>query len=59
MDINELNSSNVPIVRVDKALNQYKDKVLFPEKLAKANEMLKNIGLPEDILARPIDTKPQ
>lgn len=38
-------------VRIDKSLNQYEDKVLFPDKLEKANDMLKNIGLPKGIIA--------
>ena len=46
MKIQELNKSKVPIVRIDKSLEQYRDKILFPEKLAKANEMLKKVGLP-------------
>ncbi len=45
--VKELNSSKVPIVRIDPSLDQYRDKVLFPEKLAKANEMLKNAKLPK------------
>jgi hypothetical protein len=44
--VQELNKSKVPIVRIDHSLNQYRDKVLFPEKLAKANEMLKTAKLP-------------
>ncbi len=36
-----------PIVKVNKALNQYKDKVLFPDKVAKANEALRTVGLPK------------
>jgi hypothetical protein len=47
MKIQELNKSKVPIVRIDKSLEQYRDKILFPEKLAKANEMLKKVGLPK------------
>jgi hypothetical protein len=39
-------------VRIDKSLNQYEDKVLFPDKLEKANEMLKNVGLPKGIFAQ-------
>ncbi len=39
-------------VRIDKRLNDYENKVLFPEKLAKANEMLKNVGLPKGIIAQ-------
>lgn len=45
--IKELNKSKVPIVRIDKSLNKYDDMVLFPDKVAKANEMLKTIGLPK------------
>jgi hypothetical protein len=45
--VKELNSSKVPIVRIDPSLDQYRDKVLFPEKLASANEMLKNARLPK------------
>lgn len=44
--VQELNNSNVPIVRIDPSLEQYRDKVLFPEKLAKANERLKTAKLP-------------
>ncbi|MCW3092405.1 MAG: hypothetical protein JWP81_3474 [Ferruginibacter sp.] len=40
------NKSKVPIVRIDPSFEQYLDKVLFPEKLAKANEMLKTAKLP-------------
>lgn len=44
--IEELNKSKLPIVKIDKALSKYKDKVLFQEKVDKANEALKKIGLP-------------
>lgn len=40
-------STKKPIVLIDKSLNFFNDKVLFPEKLKKANDMLKNIGLPK------------
>ncbi len=42
----DLNNRKVPIVRIDASLEQYRDKVLFPAKLAKANEMLKTAKLP-------------
>lgn len=45
--VEELNKSKVPIVRIDPSLEQYRGKVLFPEKLAKANEMLKTAKLPK------------
>lgn len=44
--VKELNNSKVPIVRIDPSLGQYRDKSFFPEKLAKANEMLKTAKLP-------------
>ncbi|SIS99403.1 hypothetical protein SAMN05421796_108147 [Chryseobacterium piscicola] len=43
----ELKKRKITIVAVDKSLDKYDDKILFPEKLAKANEMLKKIGLPK------------
>lgn len=46
MTIEELNQRKTPIVIIDKSLEQYKGKNLFPEKLAKANQVLKKIGLP-------------
>jgi hypothetical protein len=45
--IQDLNNSKLPIVRIDPSLEPYRDVVLFPEKLAKANELLKNAKLPE------------
>ena len=47
MKIKELNKSKGPIVRIDNSLNKYDNIVLFPEKLDKANEMLKKVGLPK------------
>jgi hypothetical protein len=43
----ELNKKKVPIVQIDDSLEQYKEKPLFQEKVDKANEILKNIGLPK------------
>ena len=45
--IKDLNNSKVPIVRIDPSLEQYRNKILFPAKLAKANEMLKTTKLPK------------
>ncbi len=45
--IREIKKRKIPIVRVDKSLNNYDNKILFPEKLEKANEMLRNVGLPK------------
>ena len=48
MEKNEdLNEIKHPVVKVNKSLNQYKDKVLFPDKVDKANEALRTVGLPK------------
>jgi len=47
MKIEELNKRKTPIVVIDKSLEKYKGKILSPEKLAKANDVLKRIGLPK------------
>ncbi|MGI8639445.1 MAG: hypothetical protein ACR2MG_05765 [Pyrinomonadaceae bacterium] len=51
--IKELNKSKLPIVKIDKSLDKYKDKVLFKEKVDKANETLKNVGLPKTVKKQP------
>jgi hypothetical protein len=45
--IAEIKERKIPIVRIDNSLNKYDDKILFPDKLEKANEMLRKIGLPK------------
>jgi hypothetical protein len=45
--IKELNKKKVPNVRIDKSLNKYNDIVLNPDKVKKANEMLRTTGLPK------------
>ncbi len=44
---NELKKRKIPIVTIEESLNKLDDKILFPKKLEKANEMLKKIGLPK------------
>ena len=46
--IEDLNKKKVPIVRIDNSLEKYKDLPIFQDKVEKANEMLKNVGLPKD-----------
>ncbi|OQC36284.1 MAG: hypothetical protein BWX63_02010 [Bacteroidetes bacterium ADurb.Bin041] len=43
----EIKKRKIPIVRVDKVLNKFDDKILFPDKLEKANEVLRKVGLPK------------
>jgi len=45
--IKELNKKKVPVVRIDNTLDKYNDVVLFQEKVDKANEMLRTVGLPK------------
>ncbi len=45
--IEKLNVSKVPVIVFSKKLEKLKGKVLFPEKLARANEILANSVLPE------------
>ncbi len=47
MDIKNINTKKKPVVLIDKTLDFFNDKILFPQKLEKANEMLKKIGLPK------------
>ena len=43
--IQELNESKIPIVRINNSLKKYKTTPVFQEKIEKANEMLRTIGL--------------
>ena len=46
--VEDISNRKVPLVTIDPALEKYKGKVLFPEKLAMANEMLKTAKLPKN-----------
>jgi hypothetical protein len=46
-NIPELNEKRVLAVRIDSSLDKYDNVVLFPEKLAIANEQLKKSGFPK------------
>ncbi|GHT23593.1 hypothetical protein FACS189430_07100 [Bacteroidia bacterium] len=43
----ELKKRKIPIVSIDSSLNKYDNIVVFPDKLEKANEMLRKVGLPK------------
>lgn len=45
--IEQLNNSKVPVIVFDKKLEQFRNKILFPEKLAKANDIIAKVGLPK------------
>ena len=52
MTIEQLNQSKVPIIVFDKKLEELKGKILFPEKLKRANEILAKAGLPKVAVKR-------
>ncbi|WP_375560442.1 hypothetical protein ACE193_22555 [Bernardetia sp. OM2101] len=45
--IEELNNSKIPIIVIDKKIERFKGKTLFPEKLERANEIIAKYGLPD------------
>ena len=47
MKIKELNKRKTPIVTIDKSLEKYKKQPLFQDKVDKANEVLRKVGLPK------------
>lgn len=49
-----INTKTKPIILIDKSLDFFNDKVLFPEKLKKANNMLKKKGLPMSIKSKKV-----
>ncbi|MEM6830183.1 MAG: hypothetical protein AAF551_06675 [Bacteroidota bacterium] len=52
MNMEDMNTSKKPIVVIDKSLDFFNDKVLFPEKLERANNMLRKVGLPKTIKSK-------
>ncbi len=47
MEIKNIDLKKKPIVLIDKSLDFFNGKILFPEKVKEANKMLKKIGLPK------------
>ena len=43
----DLNERKTPVVVIDETLNSLDDKIMFQEKLQKANKALEKIGLPK------------
>ena len=39
--VKESNGHKAPIITINESLEEYKDQIIYPEKLRKANEMLK------------------
>lgn len=49
MNIENLNKAKIPVVKIDKKLEKLRGKILFPEKLKMANELLSKAKLPTQI----------
>jgi hypothetical protein len=47
--IQELNDKKLPIVRIDNSLKKYVKMPIFQDKVDKANEVLKTVGLPKQL----------
>ena len=47
MKIEDLNKAKIPVVKIDKKLEEFRGKILFPKKLALANDMLSRVKLPQ------------
>lgn len=45
--IKEINQKKIPIVRIDGTLEKYKKMPIFQDKVDKANEVLRKVGLPK------------
>ena len=46
MKVDELNKAKIPVVKINKKLEEFRGKILFPKKLELANEMLSRAKLP-------------
>ena len=49
MSVKELNKTKTPLVKIDKNLDKFKGKVLFPKKLALAEELLQHAKFPIEL----------
>jgi hypothetical protein len=47
--IQEPNDKKLPIVRIDNSLKKYVKMPIFQDKVDKANEVLKTVGLPKQL----------
>jgi hypothetical protein len=47
MKVEDLNKAKIPVVKINKKLEEFKGKILFPEKLDLANKMLEKVKLPK------------
>ena len=49
MKVEDLNKAKIPVVKIDKKLEEFRGKILFPKKLALANKILSKAKLPVQI----------
>ena len=53
----EVNEKKVPVVRIDPSLDKYDNIVLFPEKLAKAKDMVKKSNFKQIVKSKAASKK--
>jgi hypothetical protein len=49
MKVEDLNKAKIPVIKINKKLEEFKGKILFPEKLELANKLLEKVKLPLEI----------
>ncbi len=47
MNVKDLNNKKTPIITIDDSLKKFKKQPLFQDKVDKANEILRKVGLPK------------
>lgn len=47
MNLDDLNRKKTPIIKIDTNLERFRGKIVFPEKLQQANEILKKVEIPK------------
>lgn len=52
MNIKELNKKKAPIVRIDDSLDKFRHMPIFQDKVDKANEMLRTVGIPKNLTSK-------
>jgi hypothetical protein len=45
--IKKVNEKKIPVIRIDNSLKKYKAMPIFQDKVDKANEVLRTVGLPK------------
>jgi hypothetical protein len=47
MNVKKINGKKTPIITIDNSLEKFNDQPLFQDKVDKANEVIRKVGLPK------------